>query len=224
MSNIKVKYKNDLNLIPMRSFTSNEMDLFFAICARMEDKNLATIRFTFEDLKALSAYKPTANIRLVSDLKQTYHKMLQLQCGFEDDLNAEYFVLFTGFKIDSDNGYVDIRVNSDFEYVLNSLSKEFTKFELQEFTAIRSSYAKTMYRLLKQYKSTGFYKVRIEDFKRILDIPKSYAMSDIDKKVLKPIMNELSDLFKPLIIKKIKAKKGNKIALLEFTFKEKIFK
>ncbi len=92
---------------------------------------------------------------------------------------------------------------------------------MQEFTGIRSSYAKTMYRLLKQYRSTGFYKVKIEDFREILSIPNSYQMSDIDKQVLKPIKNELSKFFDPLKIKKIKARKGNRIAMIEFRFKEK---
>ena len=132
----------------------------------------------------------------------------------------EKFVLFTSFKIDEENRYVDIKVNSDFEYILNQLENEFTKFELEQFTEIRSSYAKTMYRLLKQYRQTGFYKVKIEDFRELLDIPESYPMHKIDSAVLKPIKKELANYFSNLQIKKIKAKKGNKIALLEFYFTE----
>lgn len=75
-----------------------------------------------------------------------------------------------------------------------------------------------MYRLLKQFSSTGLFK--INDFRNILDIPKSYAMSDIDKRVLAPIKNELSEFFEPLEIKKIKARKGNRIAMIEIRFKE----
>lgn len=195
MANIKVRYKNELNLVPMRNFDSVEMNLFFSICAKMKDKGLSKVQFTFEDLRELSAYKPTSIKRFSDDLEAVYNKMLQLTYRTEEAGIREKFVLFTGYRIDENNQTVDISVNPELAYIINELSSEFTKFELQEFTGIRSSYAKTMYRLLKQYRSTGFYKVKIEDFREILSIPNSYQMSDIDKQVLKPIKNELSEFF-----------------------------
>lgn len=221
MADIKVRYKNELNLVPMRNFDSVEMNLFFSICAKMKDKGLSKVQFTFEDLRELSAYKPTSIKRFSDDLEAVYNKMLQLTYRTEEAGIREKFVLFTGYRIDENNQTVDISVNPELAYIINELSSEFTKFELQEFTGIRSSYAKTMYRLLKQYRSTGFYIVKIEDFREILSIPNSYQMSDIDKQVLKPIKNELSEFFDPLKIKKIKARKGNRIAMIEFRFKEK---
>ena len=221
MADIKVRYKNELNLVPMRNFDSVEMNLFFSICAKMKDKGLSKVQFTFEDLRELCAYKPTSIKRFSDDLEAVYNKMLQLTYRTEEAGIREKFVLFTGYRIDENNQTVDISVNSELAYIVNELSSEFTKFELQEFTGIRSSYAKTMYRLLKQYRSTGFYIVKIEDFREVLSIPNSYQMSDIDKQVLKPIKNELSEFFDSLKIKKIKARKGNRIAMIEFRFKEK---
>ena len=221
MANIKVKYKNELNLIPMRNFDSVEMNLFFSICAKMKDKGTNKVRFTFEDLKELSAYKPTSVKRFADDLEAVYSKMIQLTYRTEEPGIREKFVLFTGYRIDENNQTVDISVNPELDYIINELSTEFTKFELQEFTGIRSSYAKTMYRLLKQYRSTGFYKVKIEDFREILAIPDSYQMSDIDKQVLKPIKNELSIYFDDMKVIKHKARKRNRIAAIEFRFKEK---
>ncbi len=43
-------------------------------------------------------------------------------------------------------------------------------------------------------------------------------MTHINQKVLTPIINELSFIFKNLNINKIKSKKGRKIEWLEFTF------
>ena len=207
MSNIKVVYKNELNLVPMRNFKSAEMNLFFAICSKMKNKTLDTVRFDFDQLKELSNYKPTSLKRFADDLEHTYDKMLQLTFSKKTNKLREKFVLFTSFKIDEENRYVDIKVNSDFEYILNQLENEFTKFELEQFTEIRSSYAKTMYRLLKQYRQTGFYKVKIEDFRELLDIPESYPMHKIDSAVLKPIKKELANYFSNLQIKKDKSKK-----------------
>ncbi|MGX0032243.1 plasmid replication initiation protein, partial [Staphylococcus capitis] len=89
---------------------------------------------------------------------------------------------------------------------------------LKELTNLKSSYSKTMFRLLKQYKHTGYLKLSMEDFRTRLDVSKSYQMCDITKRVLKPIINELSSIFNNLNINKIKAKKGRKIEWLEFTF------
>ncbi|MFH7726704.1 replication initiation protein, partial [Streptococcus agalactiae] len=128
------------------------------------------------------------------------------------------FVLFNGFKIDKKQKFVEVRVNQDLDYIINGLTTEFSRFELSAFTSIRSTYAKTLFRLLMQYRSTGYYVVSIEDFRELLDIPEYYQMGNIDQKVLKPAMKELHNYFENLEVTKIKAKKGNKIAKLEFTF------
>ena len=69
-----------------------------------------------------------------------------------------------------------------------------------------------------QFRSSGYLVIGIEDFRKRLDIPESYQMFNIDQRILKPALKELSAYFNDLKFKKIKAKKGNKIAKLEFTF------
>lgn len=216
-----VKYKNELNTIPMRKFSSAEMDLFFAICSKMKDKKTDTVKFEFAEIKEMSSYFSRSEKRFVNDLTGVYRKMLQLTYSTESDDEVSYFVLFTGFTINKKEKFVEISVNPKLEYILNQLTHEFTQFELVEFTSLKSSYAKTMYRLLKQYKSTGYYTVKIDDFRILLSVPGSYRMSDINKQILAPVKKELSQYFDPFTIKKIKAKKGNKIERLEFIFIEK---
>lgn len=52
-------------------------------------------------------------------------------------------------------------MNSRFSFLLNDLTSQFTRFELAEFTALRSSYDKECYRRLKQYRKTGVWKVSL---------------------------------------------------------------
>ena len=217
-SELAVKYQNELNLVPLKNFNAKQMDLFFALCARMKDKGVENIRFSFEELKELSDYKMTATKAFVADLEKLYKDMLNLSYRTENDDEIEYFVLFNGFKIDKKQKFVEVRVNQDLDYIINGLTTEFSRFELSVFTSIRSTYAKTLFRLLMQYRSTGYYVVSIEDFRELLDIPEYYQMGNIDQKVLKPAMKELHNYFENLEVTKIKAKKGNKIAKLEFTF------
>ena len=61
-------------------------------------------------------------------------------------------------------------------------------------------------------------KIKIDDFRERLDIPKSYRMSNINQFVLSPIIKDLSLIFNNLTIHKIKSKKERKIECLEFIF------
>ncbi|EGK7523457.1 replication initiation protein, partial [Campylobacter lari] len=127
---------------------------------------------------------------------------------------------------------IDIEVNKHFEYLVNQLTANFTSFELAEFIALSGKYTKTLYRLLKQYRTTGTAYFEWEEFCRIMDIPEKLAMCDIDKRILKPAIKELTKertLFDQVRIpfknlsfekKKIKARgRGGKVVGIEFTFK-----
>ena len=220
MTGETVIYKNDLNLVPLRKFTSTEINLFFAMCNKLKEKDTNTLHLSFDKLKDLSNYSPeTRNInRFVKDLDDVYKKMLELTVRYEDDDVIERFVLFNHYRIHKREQYLEISTSPNLKHILNSITNNFTKFELKEMTNLKSTYSKNMFRLLKQYKHTGYMKIKISDFRERLDIPKSYRMTDINKNVFKPILKELSTLFKNLTITKIKAKKGRKIEWIEFTF------
>jgi plasmid replication initiation protein len=228
MANEIVKYHHELNTIPLRKFTPVEMNLFFSIVSRMREKGDKTVRFTFEQLKDLSNYKATANTRFVDDLKSTYEKLLQLRFGriSKTGLSVEMFVFFTKFKIngDVDEPYVDIQIFEDALPLLNNLD-EWVRYSLQQFSELQSSYSKTMFRLLKQWRTIGKVYYEKEDLHELLDIPKSYKQPDIDKRVLKPIRQELTAIFKGLSIKKKYGKgRGKPVVGYTFTFKPEINK
>ncbi|HEH2948833.1 TPA: RepB family plasmid replication initiator protein [Staphylococcus aureus] len=220
MTGETVVYKNEMNLVPLRRFTATEINLFFAMCNKLKEQDTNTLRLSFDELKKLSNYSPeTRNInRFANDLDNVYKKMLNLTIRYEDDDVIERFVLFNHYRIHKREQYLEISTSSNLKHILNSITNNFTKFELKEMTRLKSTYSKNMFRLLKQYKHTGYLKTHIDDFKNRLDIPKSYRMTDINKNVFKPIIIELGSIFNNLTINKIKAKKGRKIEWIEFTF------
>lgn len=220
MTGETVVYKNEMNLVPLRRFTATEINLFFAMCNKLKEQDTNTLRLSFDELKKLSNYSPeTRNInRFANDLDNVYKKMLNLTIRYEDDDVIERFVLFNHYRIHKREQYLEISTSSNLKHILNSITNNFTKFELKEMTRLKSTYSKNMFRLLKQYKHTGYLKIHIDDFKNRLDIPKSYRMTDINKNVFKPIIIELGSIFNNFTINKIKAKKGRKIEWIEFTF------
>ncbi|END1833511.1 RepB family plasmid replication initiator protein [Shigella flexneri] len=218
MTGETVVYKNELNLVPLRDFTSTEINLFFSMCNKLKEKDTDELKIPFAELKHLSSYEQTEKKRFINDLKRIYDKVLNLTYTEYSGLSFKKFVLFTAYEVNADDEYLTISVNDKLKNILNELTGDFTKFELEELTHIKSTYSKNMYRLLKQYRHTGYYKIHIDDFRERLDVPKSYRMTNVNTSVLKPIIKELSPLFENLKINKVKAKKGRKIEWLEFVF------
>ncbi|WP_049166155.1 replication initiation protein [Lacticaseibacillus rhamnosus] len=220
MSNELVKYQPELNTIPLRKFTPTEMNLFFSIVSRMRDKGDQTVRFTFDQLKDLSNYKPTANRRFIDDIKRTYDHLMDLRFGSQSKSGLSFtrFVMFTKFQIngDADEPYVDVEVYRDAIPLLNNL-ESWVRYALTEFRDLKSSYAKTMFRLLKGYRTTGYAYFSKSDFSELLDIPKSYRQSNTDQYVISPIKEELTPLFRGLTIRK-KYGKGRGKPVIGYAF------
>ena len=223
MSNELVKYQPELNTIPLRKFTPVEMNLFFSIVSRMRDKGDQTVRFSFDQLKELSNYKPTANRRFIEDIKRTYDHLMDLRFGSQSKsgLSFERFVMFTKFKIngDVDEPYVDVEIYKDALPLLNNL-ESWVRYALTEFRELKSSYAKTMFRLLKGYRTTGYAYFSKADFNELLDIPTSYKEFHVNQRILAPIREELTPLFRGLTIRKKYGKgRGKPVIGYSFTWK-----
>ena len=213
MANEVVKYQNDLNTATMRTWTEKEMNILFSIVAKIRDTSNYETMFTFSQLKELAKFKKNLTKKeFVEDLISVSKKLGSLNYleRSEDGMNAKLFILFQTFDISGDNETLKVMVHPQFEYVFNKIGMEFTQFELDEFIRIQSTYAKSTYRLLKQYRTTGWWKVTIEDFKLLLDIPKSYRPSDIDRQILKPILEQLGGSAEDAIFRNLKITKNKK--------------
>ncbi|WP_062325844.1 replication initiation protein [Holzapfeliella floricola] len=222
MVNEIVKYGPELNTIPLKGFTSVEMNLFFSIVSRMRDKGNQMVRFPFSQLKDLSDYKATANNRFIDDVEQTYNKLMSLRFGrrSQTGLTREFFVMFTDFKISGETKepYVDVKIHEKALPLLNDLDT-WVRYSLMEFRDIRSTYAKTVFRLLKQFRTTGYLYLSKEDFIEALEVPKSYRQTHIDKRIIEPVLKELSPIFRNLkFTKKHGSGRGRPVVGYQFTF------
>lgn len=218
MTGETVVYQNEMNLVPLRNFTNAEIDIFFSLCNKLKEQDIKELTIPFEELRYLSNYYHRSQKRFVNDLEHVYDKLISLTYTERSGLSFKKFVLFTGYEVDVDKQELTVSINPNLKHVLNDITADFTKFELQEMTQLKSTYAKNMFRILKQYKHTGYFKIQIDDFRERLDIPQNYRMTNINQRVLQPIINELGFIFKDLNINKISAKKSRKIEWLEFTF------
>lgn len=217
---VTVKYHNDLNTVNMSGWNSAEMNLLFTILARLKNNSIKTLTLNTDDLKELSQYADEHKQSWDNIMESVSNKIINLKYRYEDENVYEVMVLFSKFKVDKTNKIIEVGVTNNFEYVLNQLQANFTTYELQEFVSIKSKYAKTMYRLLKQWRTVGQKRYEINQFRLLLGIPKSYGITNITKNVIKYIELELPQYFKDLKVKPIKEnRKGNPVVAYEFTWK-----
>ncbi|MDY5714269.1 replication initiation protein, partial [Fusobacterium gastrosuis] len=213
-----VKYHNDFSKkIILKNFTANELNFLMAICSKVKNKNSEEVEFSFQQLKELTNWTSNDNKGFLNSLRNTNKKLLALNFEIENEEGGFIqFVLFPTFNTLPKSKVLKVAVNKQFAYLLNNLSNNFTRFELENFTTLQSKYSKLIYKELMQFKSTGYAIFQTEVFRKKLDIPEWYRFSEINKKVLAPAEKELSCIFENLIIKKIKA--GREISHLEFYF------
>ena len=215
-----VKFHNDLNSIKFSSFRAVEYDLFFAILYKLKDKQEEEIMLTFEELKKLSEYKKTQNKYFIDSLIEINQNLLSIKLNFKNYTEGLYIgaTFFTYYEINEQEKTLSISVNRKLTYLINDLTKNFTQLELKKMSQMSSKYSKIIFRFLKQYdntkNNTNFWEIEINEFKELLNIPSSYLMANIDTRILKPALSELSPLFYNL--KLIKKKRGRKIDRLRF--------
>lgn len=227
MANEVVRHHNDLNTVIMRKWTAEEMNFFFAILAKARDKGTSDLVFDKYQLAELANYSIQHNKRFYDTMDNLANHISQLRYIERTSNSIEYMPLFTRFKVEWEKDLSDMQakvsVSPHFEYILNKLSANFTQYELQEFTSIRSTYAKTAYRLLKQWRTVGRKEFKKDEFKLLMDTPEYYQISDIDRLVIKPIKKQLAPYFVGLKVKKIKSnKRGNPVLGYEFTWQKEV--
>lgn len=214
-----VKYHNDLNSVSFRSWSSEEMNLFFTVIAKIRNKGTETIILETDELKELTQFADKHHKRWEEVMVKAGKKVMNLKYYETSGRSFSIMNLFQEFTVNPDEQVIVVSATARFEYIINQIQANFTSYELEEFVNLQSTYSKTAYRLLKQWRTIGKKEFKIENFKRMMDMPDYYTPSHIDRLALKPIMKELPQFFKELKVKKVKSnKQGNPVLAYEFTW------
>lgn len=219
MANEIVKYENTFNKVVLSDFNTIEMNILFAIISRVRERRSRQVTFSDHYLKQLANYRRNNDFK--DYLMGTYNKISQLKGTITNGKVVARFTLFTGWVYDQEKGSLTVQVNPDYLGYFNDL-ENWTRFALDDFTSLRSAYSKTMFRLLKQYRTIGQRKFTMEEFREQLGIPLSYRPSEIKRRVFSYLQEELSPRFRNLKIEKIW--QGHRITGYLFTWSPEIRK
>ena len=215
-----VKYNNKLNLITFRNFLASDCDYFMFLCYKLNEKKESTIQVTFLEIRETVNLRNISNSELEEALLNLNDKLLATTGRIKDGSITKQFVLFNEFETDCSKQILTVSVNEKYSYILNDFSDGFTKFEFQEFMLLSGKHSKTLYRLLKQWRTQGKYIVNVDELKRIMDCPgmeTKYFMRDAVRKSIKEL--KAKECFKDLEVTTKRDRKPNgSLNVLTFTF------
>lgn len=213
-----VKYHNNMNEVNFNGYTEKELNMFFSLVFLAKEKGNNKLIVPFCELKELSDGDKNKK-RFIQNLINVNKKLIKLNHQIEINNIIHIFSLFNTFSIDKENDQLIVQINEVFSYMLNDLIGNFTKFDLIEFVSLKSSYSKNMFKLLKQWESKKEREFNIENFRKLLAIPKGFSLGKINERVLTPILDELPQYFNNLKVEKIKT--GRKVTHLKFSWTNK---
>lgn len=227
MKNIKVH--NNINKIEFTNLSEKELNILFYIFYILQNKERFTATISFGEIKENANIKHISNKRLYNYLKNILSNLSEfkfIETRVDIDTGEEVYIkqvlLFQKFEIDKDNKKVITAVNSEGVFLLNNLTKNFTKLNLLTYITLNGKYSKELYRRLVQFKNTGFYRVKMIEFRDLYSVPKSYQNSNVKRKIIEPAVKELKEIFPNLeynfFYEKIDGKMGRpSIKTIEFS-------
>lgn len=224
-----IRIHNNINKIAFTNLSTTELNIIFYLFYLLQNKYSEEIKVEFKDIKESLEIKKISNKELANHLKDIMENFFDFKFinnkKFEDsdeDEIIEHIHLFNQFKINKTEKTLEISITKNALYLLNDLTKNFTKLNFLTYIAINGKYSKELYRRLVQFKNTNIYRVRLEEFRELFEVPKSYKASNIRNRIIEPSVEDLKTIFPNLeynfIYNKNNAKAGRpKINTIEFT-------
>src|SRR5574344_1933525 len=152
MSDI-VKYNNEMNTYPVFKLSEVEQDIFMALLSKTTFNGEQTIRANLRDLQSMVEFSRTS----IDDFEQKANSLILKICNPKFSLISDekivVFVCFDRLEYNRKTYDLEVHIQDDFYEMMKNYKLGFTRFELAEFVNLSGSYAKTLYRLLKQYRT-----------------------------------------------------------------------
>lgn len=193
-----VQYRSELGFLPLQGFTSREIDLFFGVCYKVQNRGTDRVNIKFSELRSLLNYKQKSNVLMIDELKRMSIKFSQLRV--EENLKEKGFKIvipFIDFEANESNGTFSVGVHPQFASLLNDIDPNGgDKYSLSDAIIIsrfKSTYSKHCYKMLMNYRTSGRWISTIETFRYALCIPQSYNQGIIKNRILNEIKRDFEE-------------------------------
>lgn len=215
MNNDLVKVHKDFTKLNIGTLSEKELELFYYICLNVKDIRDEIITMDF------SSIKKSLGLINFRDLKKyilgLHQKLGNLHITNITNKKIETIFLFEKFINDLDNNTLTIRVTKDSLYFFN-IANSYLRFLFSDVRKLSGKYSKLLVPYLMEFSHKKEAEFEKERFFNILEVEESYRnnLSDFNKRILKPAIEELRTLFENLKVERLK--NGRVIKGYKFTW------
>lgn len=203
MNNDLVKVHKDFTKLNIGTLSEKELELFYYICLNVKDIRDEIITMDF------SSIKKSLGLINFRDLKKyilgLHQKLGNLHITNITNKKIETIFLFEKFINDLDNNTLTIRVTKYSLYFFN-IANSYLRFLFSDVRKLSGKYSKLLVPYLMEFSHKKEAEFEKERFFNILEVEESYRnnLSDFNKRILKPAVEELKTLFENLKVERLK--------------------
>jgi len=213
---VRARYK--LNPLSLKFVTS-----LIAGLKRGDDIN-EVYQFKVKDFKELIGLKRKDLYWAVKEsLKELLEKPIYIPKGKDENDNSFLMLNWVASaEYKEGEGIVEFEISNKLRPYLLEAQKKFLKYRLENILSLRSSYSIKMYEILKdwfemysRYGSKAEKIISLNEFREVLEIPRSYRFNDIKRFILERAKQELEE-HTDIISEYEEIKTGRKVTHLKF--------
>ena len=203
MKNDLVKVHKDFTKLNIGILSEKELELFYYICLNVKDIRDEIITMDF------SSIKKSLGLINFRDLKKyilgIHQKLGNLHITNITSKKIETIFLFDKFINDLDNNTLTIRVTKDSLYFFN-IANSYLRFLFSDVRKLSGKYSKLLVPYLMEFSHKKEAEFEKERFFNILEIDEKYKndLSNFNRIILKPAIEELRTLFENLKVERLK--------------------
>lgn len=186
-----------------------------------------TIKIDFKEFaKALNIGTNTGYTSKIEKLVQAigarYITIDSRAADTEEEVQKYSIIFFTEVNRPGD-GTIEITLPKKLLPYFTELNRQYTTLQLKVQLDFNSIYAIRIYQLIKQFESTGYRKIHIDELRGILELNNRYSkMHDFKRYVLEPAAKEINEKSQFVLEYRVDGQQGrNKTKYIEFIFAKK---
>ena len=194
--NLVVKHNALINATSKYKYETNELKLICTLISNIDNQKDKGFDIKYMNLRDLNfSEKDIINVEYITNLCESImSKPFKIGKGV--------FNWFSGLVYD--NGVIEYAFDKRLKPYLLELKDNFTRYNISNILKLRSSYSIQIFELLSQYKTIGTRSITIDEFRKLLKIPKTYKNNDL-KRLIEGVQKDL---------------KNNTTLSFEFSFKK----
>lgn len=203
-----IRIPNELNVVGVNDLSSIELNVFYYLYG-VSQLAKETTQISLKEIREMCGYTETSKSRFSEHMVNIIKQVVRLSMEVSIDKDIQFAPLFKFAKFNEDLGTVTVTPNEEANKILKDIC--YTFLDVGELILLENKYAKLMYSLLKQWRTTSGYKngktpLRLEEVCDLFNLPKSYRgnTSALNNRVLYPAFNEMARIFKGFRVEQVK--------------------